>query len=190
MSPPHGEGRPHKGNRPAPDASNVPAIVTPTADNEVLLAERAVVGAALLGHPDGLRTLALDDLTCHRLRAAAQAAMNLHRQGRPADPLAVLIAMAARSDYPWPRSGGAAAAFVAELTSVEVCPLPASAGFLAAQVRRESCRRRLRLAADRLAAFADDQPVEPERLLRLLNEEYAALLAAVEWINDGAGVAL
>lgn len=139
--------------------------------------ERAVVGAALLGNLDGLHALDPDlDLTDPRLLAVARAVGRLEDAGVPVEPLAVLAAVRADAETGWSRSASIGV-YIAELTSVEAVPMPASAGWHARIVREASARRRLvRMAAEveDLAATADI-----EDIVSRLKEAVAEVVVAV-----------
>lgn len=133
-------------------------------------AERAVVGAALIGHHAGLETLEpAVDLTDPRLVAVGEAGLRLLADGRSVEPAAVLTALQAKSDYPWTRTS-AVGVFLADLISVDTVAMPAQAVWLAQAVRAATCRRRLAMAAERLSGWTAGD-LEPDRLVEQIGTE-------------------
>lgn len=126
---------------------------------ELPLSEEQVLGAALLGHLDGLDRLEPSDFTDPRRAAIAGTVKALQAQGAPTDPAAVTAALIASPEIRW-TAGRNVAIRVAEMVSAVA--VPASAGYHARLVAEASARRRLlRLAVEveDLAATASIESV-------------------------------
>lgn len=169
-----------------PDAHrSQPSTTVEVTDPVDTVAERAVVGAALLGHTGVLGGIdPAVDLTDPRLVEIVEACLALRTAGRRVEPAAVLATLRARG-LPWSATSSAAV-FVAELTSVETVPVPAAADWHARTVREAGARRRVARTVVRLAA-ALDRPGDQHTLTALLAAEYEECLTALHRVDDPSG---
>lgn len=141
----------------------------PDVDYSNPLAERAVLGAALLGVPDGLASLdPTVDFSDPRSVAVARGCRSLLDAGRAIDPAGVLVAMQSDSEYPWGRTSEVGA-YLVEL--VESCAIPMSSTWFASSVRAATCRRRLQMASVRLETWASAGDLDPGVLVEQVRSE-------------------
>lgn len=156
--------------------------VADIAEATFLVGQQAVVAAAVLGHTDGLEALDVDlDLTDRRLVEIATAVLSLLAEGLPVDPVSVLGRLQARSRLPWARSAEAGV-FLADLTGLDRCPVPAQAGWYAQGVRAATARRRLIAASHRLQDWAVDE-IDPQAVVDRITSELFDVAATVARIN-------
>lgn len=124
---------------------------------ELPLSEEQVVGAALLGHLDGLDLLEPTDLVDPRRAAITQAIKALHANGAPTDPAAVVAWLLASPEVRW-TAGKNIGVRVAEL--VEAVAVPASSSYHARLVLEAAARRRAVVLADQVLDVAATVPIE------------------------------
>lgn len=115
-----------------------------------IVAEKAVIGAALLGGTSGVLELTDDDFTDARHKAAAVVLRDLARQKGQVDPIRAVREIELRGQLA--AAGGPD--YLRSLSEVEVTPVVASVGYYADAVREATRCRMVEQAGTRLAATA------------------------------------
>ncbi len=126
------------------------------------------------------------DLTDPRLVAIATAHQSLRQAGRPTDPASILSALQVTVGFPWARSAEVGV-FLAELTGVDACPVPAQAVWHAQTVRAATVRRRLAAAGQRLQDWAAGD-LDPELLADRVTAELLEVVGAIHRVSRPVAV--
>lgn len=138
-----------------------------------LEAEAAVLGAAMLGHPEALDGLTRTDFTDARHQDVLAAAGLVHAQGQPCDPVTVLAMLRRLGTLPSTADRGAAS-FLFDLA--QAAPTPTAAMVYRQAVSEATLRRRIATAFERIAQAASEDSLPS--LLRLVDTELEAIAEA------------
>jgi len=152
-------------------------------------AERAALGAALLGNVDGFTSLdPRVDYTDPRCLAVAAAIGALLDAGTVPTPAATLRELQQDREFPWTRTSNVGV-FLADLIDVDTTPSPAASSYDAIAVRECTARRRLVVASTRLVDWASG-PLDSTRVVNAVTGELTDVAAYVAriapWSNEAA----
>ncbi len=151
-------------------------------------AEKAVVGAALLGNPTGLLELDDQDFIDPRTKVVATIARDMLRAhpGRPLDPIQVNAELDRRGKLT-EAHGGVDRGYVLSLAAIENTPMAASAQYYAEAVRTSTRVRLAQNAAQRLARATNGEGASDD--LSELIAKHTETLAAIPPALDGSAPA-
>jgi AAA domain/DnaB-like helicase N terminal domain len=144
-----------------------------------VVAEKAVIGAALLGGLAGVKELSEDDFTDARHRAAAVVLRDCAKQGLKLDPILAVREIERRGQL----SAAGGGEYLRSLAEVEATPVVASATYYA-QAVREATRCRLTDAAGSKLATAARKDGAAELLEELIANHSAELAAIPAALGD------